>query len=229
MKKTFFTTFVILFLQIITAQEQKMDCATVNVSQPVSNFQYLKSDNKFVINKYDKWAEVTPQTAADVMRSLLSASDLNWFNFNREKKVEKTSQDFGYIKSVNNNIYYIKLLNKINFVANGIEYAVIKFHLYDNDNIYGFAEAMKKINGKWVSTSDSQTTMLLFFMGMIKTSYIDAIMKKHNTDNQALNKIIQSSTKNEKIDFNAIIHNINNELPNNNKLKNIYDENRIFK
>ena len=88
---------------------------------------------------------------------------------------------------------------------------------------------MKKINGKWVSTSDSQTTMLLFFMGMIKTSYIDAIMKKHNTDNQALNKIIQSSTKNEKIDFNAIIHNINNELPNNNKLKNIYDENRIFK
>lgn len=229
MKKTFFTTFVILFLQIITAQEQKMDCATVNVSQPVSNFQYLKYDNNFVIKKYDKFSEVTNKTEEELMRSILSASDLNWFNFNREKKVEKTSQDFGYIKSVNNNIYYIKLLNKINFVANGIEYAVIKFHLYDNDNIYGFAEAMKKINGKWVSTSDSQTTMLLFFMGMIKTSYIDAIMKKHNTDNQALNKIIQSSTKNEKVDFNAIIHNINNELPNNNKLKNIYDENRIFK
>jgi|GEM_PF-7023984 hypothetical protein len=229
MKKTFFTTFVILFLQIITAQEQKIDCATVNVSQPVSNFQYLKYDNNFVIKKYDKFSEVTNKTEEELMRSILSASDLNWFNFNREKKVEKTSQDFGYIKSVNNNIYYIKLLNKINFVANGIEYAVIKFHLYDNDNIYGFAEAMKKINGKWVSTSDSQTTMLLFFMGMIKTSYIDAIMKKHNTDNQALNKIIQSSTKNEKIDFNAIIHNINNELPNNNKLKNIYDENRIFK
>ena len=229
MKKTFFTTFVILFLQIITAQEQKMDCATVNVSQPVSNFQYLKYDNNFVIKKYDKFSEVTNKTEEELMRSILSASDLNWFNFNREKKVEKTSQDFGYIKSVNNNIYYIKLLNKINVVANGIEYAVIKFHLYDNDNIYGFAEAMKKINGKWVSTSDSQTTMLLFFMGMIKTSYIDAIMKKHNTDNQALNKIIQSSTKNEKIDFNAIIHNINNELPNNNKLKNIYDENRIFK
>ena len=229
MKKTFFTTFVILFLQIITAQEQKIDCATVNVSQPVSNFQYLKYDNNFVIKKYDKFSEVTNKTEEELMRSILSASDLNWFNFNREKKVEKTSQDFGYIKSVNNNIYYIKLLNKINFVANVIEYAVIKFHLYDNDNIYGFAEAMKKINGKWVSTSDSQTTMLLFFMGMIKTSYIDAIMKKHNTDNQALNKIIQSSTKNEKIDFNAIIHNINNELPNNNKLKNIYDENRIFK
>ena len=229
MKKTFFTTFVILFLQIITAQEQKIDCATVNVSQPVSNFQYLKYDNNFVIKKYDKFSEVTNKTEEELMRSILSASDLNWFNFNREKKVEKTSQDFGYIKSVNNNIYYIKLLNKINFVANGIEYAVIKFHLYDNDNIYGFAEAMKKINGKWVSTSDSQTTMLLFFMGMIKTSYIDAIMKKHNTDNQALNKIIQSSTKNEKIDFNAIIHNINNELPNSNKLKNIYDENRIFK
>ena len=198
MKKTFFTTFVILFLQIITAQEQKIDCATVNVSQPVSNFQYLKYDNNFVIKKYDKFSEVTNKTEEELMRSILSASDLNWFNFNREKKVEKTSQDFGYIKSVNN-------------------------------NIYGFAEAMKKINGKWVSTSDSQTTMLLFFMGMIKTSYIDAIMKKHNTDNQALNKIIQSSTKNEKIDFNAIIHNINNELPNNNKLKNIYDENRIFK
>ena len=229
MKKTFFTTFVILFLQIITAQEQKIDCATVNVSQPVSNFQYLKYDNNFVIKKYDKFSEVTNKTEEELMRSILSASDLNWFNFNREKKVEKTSQDFGYIKSGNNNIYYIKLLNKINFVANGIEYAVIKFHLYDNDNIYGFAEAMKKINGKWVSTSDSQTTMLLFFMGMIKTSYIDAIMKKQNTDNQALNKIIRSSTKNEKIDFNAIIHNINNELPNNNKLKNIYDENRIFK
>ena len=28
-----------------------MDCATVNVSQPVSNFQYLKYDNNFVIKK----------------------------------------------------------------------------------------------------------------------------------------------------------------------------------
>ncbi len=87
MKKTFFTTFVILFLQIITAQEQKNDCATVNVSQPVSNFQYLKYDNNFVIKKYDKFSEVTNKTEEELMRSILSASDLNWFNFNREKKL----------------------------------------------------------------------------------------------------------------------------------------------
>lgn len=229
MKKIIFTALGVLFLQITIAQEQQMDCATINVSQPVSDFQYLKYDNNFIIKKYDTFSEVTNKTEEELMRSILSASDLNWFNFNREKKVEKTSQDFEYIKLADKNKYYFKLFNKINFIANGVEYAVIKFHLYDNNSVYGFAEAMKKINGKWVSTSDPQTTMLLFLMGMINASYIDAIMKKQNTDNQELNKIIQSSINNRKLDFNAIIHNLNNELSSSNELKNIYDENRIFK
>lgn len=229
MKKTFFKILFVLYSSIVTAQEQQMDCATINVSQPVYKFHYLKYDKDFIIEKYDNFTQVINESEEELMRSILSASDLNWFNFNREKKVEKTSQDFNYIKLVDKKTYYFKLFNKINFIANGVEYAVIKFHLYDKNNIYGFAEAMKKINGKWVSTSESQVSMLVFFMGMIDASYIDNIMKKQNTDNQALNNIIHSSIKNGKIDLNAIIHNLNNQLSSNNVLKNIYDENRIFK
>lgn len=51
MKKIIFTALGVLFLQITIAQEQQMDCATINVSQPVSDFQYLKYDNNFIIKK----------------------------------------------------------------------------------------------------------------------------------------------------------------------------------
>lgn len=229
MKKSIFTTLAVLFLQIMIAQEQQMDCATINVSQPTSNFKYSMYEKNFLVKKYSNFSQVTNKTEEELMRSILSASTLEWYNFNREKKVEKTSQDFDYIKSVNENQYYFKLLSKINFSANGLEYAAVKFHLYDQQNIYGFAEAMKKINGKWVSTSDAQATMLLFFIGMIDNSYINAIMNNQPTDNVELNKIINSSIKNGKVDLNYIIDKLNNELSTNNALKKIYDENRIFK
>lgn len=229
MKKSIFTTLVVLFLQIIYAQEQQMDCATINVSQPTSNFKYSMYEKDFIVKKYSNFSQVTNRTEEELMRSILSASTLEWYNFNRERKVEKTSQDFNYIKSVNENQYYFKLLSKINFSANGVEYAAVKFYLYDQQNIYGFAEAMKKINEKWVSTSDTQATMLLFFIGMIDNSHINAVINNLPTDNVELNKITNSSIKNGKIDLNYIIDKLNNELSTNNELKKIYDENRIFK
>lgn len=229
MKKSIFTILAVLFLQIIIAQEQQIDCATINVSQPTSNFKYSMYEKDFLVKKYSDFSQVTNRSEEELMRSILSASTLEWYNFNREKKVEKTSQDFHYIKSVNENQYYFKLLSKTNFSVNGVEYATVKFHLYDQQNIYGFAEAMKKINGKWVSTSDAQATMLLFFIGMIDNSYINAIMNNQLTDNVELNKVIKSSMKNEKVDLNYVIGKLNSELSTNNELKKIYDENRIFK
>lgn len=229
MKKLIFTSLAMLLLQKNIAQEQQMDCAAINVSQPTSNFKYSMYEKDFIAKKYSHFSQVTNQTEEELMHSILSASDLNWYNFNREKKVEKTSQDFAYIKSADENQYYFKLFSKINFSANGVAYAAVKFHLYDQQNIYGFAEAMKKINGKWVSTSDSQATILLFFMGMVDTPYLNAIMKNQMTDNSELNKIIKSSVKNGKIDLNLIISQLNSQLATNDELKKIYDENRIFK
>jgi len=227
LKLLFFVTFL---CGIVNAQDQTFNCADMlNVSQQVANFHYERYNENYVVRKYDSFSQVTNSTEEKLMRSVLSASDLNWYNFNREEKVEKTSQDFNYIKKINADVYYFTLVNKVNFIANGVEYAVVKFHLYDNGKIYGFAESMKRIDNKWVTTEDYQITQLLFFMGMIDVKYIDAIMNNKQTDSAELNRIIEENIKNNNLDLNAIIFSMQNELSQNSKLTSILDVYRIFK
>lgn len=230
MKKIKLLFFTMFLCGIINAQDQIFNCAAMlNVSQQTSNFHYKRYDENYIIRKYDSFSQVANSTEEELMRSVLSASDLNWYNFNREEKVEKTLQDFNAIKNNNSETYYFTLISKVNFTANGMEYAVIKFHLYEKEKIYGFAEAMKKIDNKWVTTEDYQITQLLFFMGMFDVKYIDVIMDNKQTDNKELNEIINKNTKNNNADLNAIIFFLQNELIKNNKLTSILDIYRIFK
>ena len=230
MKKLRLLFFMVFVCGTVNAQNQVIDCAEMlNVSRQVTNFHYERYNENYIVRKYDSFSQVTNSTEEELMRSVLSASDLNWYNFNREKKVKQTSQDFNSIKKINADVYYFKLIGKVNFIANGIEYAVIKFHLYDRGKTYGFAETMKKINNKWVTTTDYQITQLLFFMGMVDIKYIDAIMNNEKTDNAEFNVIVNNNTKNNIVDLDAVIFYLQNELSQTDKLISILDAYRIFK
>ena len=223
--------FSVMFLcGIASAQDQIFHCAEMlNVSQQVTDFRYEKYNENYIVRKYDSFSQVVNSTEEELMRSVLSASDLNWYNFNLEEKVKETSQDFNYIKMASADAYYSTLVSKVNFIANGTEYAVVKYHLHYNGEIYGFAEAMKKNDNKWVTTKDYQVSQLLLFMGMVDITYIDAIVNNKQTDNAELNRIIGENTKNNNLDLNAIIFSLQKGLDQNDKLTSILDTYRIFK
>jgi hypothetical protein len=228
-QKTFFL-FLVLY-QIGFSQEQYMDCATtIIMNQNVQNLKVLKYPENLFIKKIQNFKSAKNDTPENLMISVLSSSNMEWYNFNKEKKTEKTNQDFKYISKINPNDYYAQLKYRIVFEANGTEYSIIKYVLFDNKKAYGFAESMKKINNKWFTTTDSGITNFVFFMGIIDVKYIDAIFNNSKSDNLLLNKIVSENDENGKLNLIKILKELENSLSKKDKeIISILDSQRIFK
>ncbi|RSC93664.1 hypothetical protein [Tenacibaculum singaporense] len=231
MIKNFMIVATLLCNSILFSQEQHINCAkNLLINQNTKNLRVLKYQKGFLAKKINSFSKVTNNTPEELMSSILSASTLDWYNYNREEKKEKTSQDFNYIKQIPSDKYFFELLYKITFEANGFEYAVIKYYLHNNDEVVGFAESMKKIEEKWVTTSESEISQLLFFMIMIDTEYISKIFKKQETNNKALNLIISNNIKQDKLNVNGLLIDLEEGLSSENEeLKLLLDPKRLFK
>lgn len=222
---------IFLCFQMIFSQEKKIDCATTMlVKQNIENLKVLKYPEKYYLKKIQNYKDITNSNPEGLMISVFSANNLEWFNYNKEKKVEKTNQDFLYISKASPDNYFCELKYKIHFEANGREYVVIKYVLFDNQSEIGFAESMVKINNKWFTTTEAGITNLVFFMGMIDVKYINAIFNNSTSDNITLNKIISSNINGKKINITNILADIENKLnKKDSEILKILDSQRIFK
>ncbi len=225
--------FYLFFISLTYSQVQQTDCAkSIFINQSVNNFRTLQYPQNTKARKINSFEEVKNSTPEELISSSLSATNLHWFNFNREDKKKKSSQDFNYIKNVNSDLYFAELLFKIEFEANGKEYAIVKYHLHDNNKSeLGFAEVMTKKDGRWYTISESEVSQLLFFMIMIDVKYINQIFNDGYSDNSDLNKILVDNKSNDdSIDINNVLFLLEKELSNDNEnIKAILDPKRIFK
>ncbi len=231
-KKLIISTFLLFSIKLSYSQDQQTDCANnLLINQSVQNFKILKYKEGTLAKKKGAFSQVSNNTPEELMSSIISATSDEWYNFNREKKKKKINQDFNYIKNISPDLYYAKLLYKVSFEANGVDYALIKYHLQDNNKpLLGYAESMKSINGKWVTSSESEISEFLFFMIMIDTKYIDHIFKGTKSDNPKLNDIIKSNTFNKEVNLNGVLKELQailNSEPE--KMKSILDTKRLFK
>lgn len=165
------------------------------------------------------------------MSSVLSATNLEWYNYNREKPTSRTTQDFNYIQSIDPSEYFFELKYKLSFSANGLDYCVIKYVLHNADNDpVGFAEAMKRIEGKWLTTTEAGITTLLLFMGMFETNFIENIFTNNKSDNNVFNNILEVNTHNNIVDLNGVLFDLEKELNKGNpELRKILDPIRLLK
>jgi len=227
----------IIYLSLIIncalwGQEQQMNCATtLLINQNVNNFKVFKYPKNYKSLKLNGFDEVTNTTPENLLSSVISASNLDWYNFNNEGKKEKTNQDFEAIKKTDSKDYFLELLYKVHFQANGSEYAIVKYYLHDkNKELLGYADAMKKMDNKWVIISETEVSQLMFFMIMIDTKYIDAIFNNKESDNITLNKIIIANRVNNSINLNNVLNELEEKLSSNNTtFKQIMDPYRLFK
>lgn len=213
-------------------QEQQMDCAnTIRINQITKDFKVFKYPENFKIEKLNSFNEVKNNSPEQLMSSIISATNLDWYNFNREEKKQNSSQDFVYIKQVSPEVYYLELLYKVTFKANGSQYAIIKYNLFDNEKpVIGYAEAMKKRDERWVTTSEAEISQFLFFMIMIDTKYIDNIFNNTRSDNSDLNQILNLNQFNGIVNINDVFNDLQKKLTKNEgNLKTILDPNRLFK
>ena len=209
-----------------------MDCAnTIRINQTTKKFKVFKYPKNFKIEKLNSFDKVKNNSPEQLMNSVISATNLDWYNFNREEKKQNSSQDFAYIKQVSPKVYYVELLYKVAFEANGSQYAIIKYNLFDNEKpVIGFAEAMKKKGERWVTTSEAEISQFLFFMIMIDTKYIDNIFNNTESDNSSLNQILNLNQFNGIVNINDVLNDLQKQLTESEgDLKSILDPNRSFK
>ena len=131
---------IILILLIATfylpcyGQEQQMDCAnTIRINQTTKKFKVFKYPKNFKIEKLNSFDKVKNNSPEQLMNSVISATNLDWYNFNREEKKQNSSQDFAYIKQEVLKFimwnYYTKLLLKqmvLNMQLSNIIYLIMK-------------------------------------------------------------------------------------------------------
>lgn len=228
MKKILIFQFLLLSVQVF-AQKQQINCASnLQASQTIKNMGYIRYPDSLVVTKYSAFEEVTNTTPEELMRSILSASSLEWKNFNTQKQITTSSQDFESIRNALDSNYYFVLESKIDFTASGNQYAVVKFRLFENGKIYGFAEGMVKKNNRWYTTEDAEINQLLFFMGMVDLDYIEAIFRQNETNNVQFDQIREQYLELGSINLTGLLSTLEQSLSEN-KLLEILDPNRIFK
>lgn len=197
--------FLIQTTLFFSQEKNKLNCASnLSISTGVKNIKVLKYEKNTLLKKINFFNKVSNTNPEALMESILSASNLEWYNYNRISKRDKSSQDFNSIKEASVNDLFFELLYKFSFEVNGFEYSIIKFYIHDRGKIFGFAESMKKIDDRWYATSEAQISKLLFFFMAIDTHYIESIFNQKMTDNQVLNVIIRESIKNGNIDINRL-------------------------
>lgn len=227
----FFSTLICLSISSY-GQKQQFNCAeNLLVNQSVDKLAVLRYPEDTRVEKIASLAEAEFGTPEQLMSSVLSATSLEWLNANKEEDVTSSKQDFNYIKNIASSEYYFELKYKINFITNGVEYAVIKYLLYDDENEpISFAESFKKKNGRWFTTIESGITTLTFFLGMIDTDYLESIFLNENSNNSALNSIMFENTSNNQLNLNGVLKSLENGLNDGNEeLLLILDPKRLFK
>lgn len=228
MKNLLIFIFYLISLQIF-AQKQQINCAeNLQISNSIDQLRYTQYPDSLVVTKYDDFDEVTNTTPEELMRSILSASSLEWKNYNSERQLTKSSQDFETIENAVDSSYYFVLESKLEFVVNGLIHAIVKYRLIENGKLYGFAEGMIKKNGRWYTTSKAELNQIVFFMGMVDLEYIDAIFRKNNTNNDQFNQIREQYLESGTINLTGLLSTFEQSLSENELLE-ILDPNRIFK
>lgn len=228
MKKLLVLIFLLESIYLF-AQKQQINCAeNLQASNTLDAFTYTTYPDSLVLTKYDSFEEVTNGSPEELMRSILSASSLDWKNYNSEKQLTKSSQDFERIENAADSNYYFILESKLEFSGNGNQYAIVKYRLYEEGKLFGFAEGMIRKEGRWHTTSKAELNQIVFFMGMIDLDYIEAIFRQNETDNLQFNQVRNDYLNSGTINLTGLLSSLEQSLSENELLE-ILDPNRIFK
>lgn len=144
------------------------------------------------------------------MSSIISASSQDWEDLNTLggslESDKKTESDFLKVKKLDKNLTYFELLAKLEFVANGIEIAIIKFNLHqkkEEEPILGCL-VLQKENGKWKKTSKPSTTNISTVLLVFKADVLGRIIENKGI-NEIENKIINLVSDSNGVNFDLFL------------------------
>lgn len=231
--------FKILFFLICgcyVSQAQKFDvyCSTSPyLSSEVTDFKIHLYSPVFIAKRtYQNLSEVVNQYPEELVQSEMSVTSQAWSSFNYGVNREAEPKRYDMIKKADVTKNYAHLLYKVSYISNGIQYAIVKLHIYSEiqKDPTGFALAMKKQGNKWIICDDAAITDLMFMMIFLKQDALKNIFENNNTQNFVLDGFIKTSSQNGALNLNQLLSSIKNQLTKDKiSLETVLDPFRIFK
>lgn len=203
-------------------------------SYSVEKFNYYKYNEVPIYANLKKIEEVVNSTPERLIESFLSCSSREWDILNTlggEKNINsKTEEQYKRVTKIDKKKNYIKLINKIDFVTDGIPTSIMKFYiiLENTPNPQAGIMVAQQYNSKWYKTSTKMFNDIAFTLLRIKPELFDAIINKDFS-----NKLVEANKSNiysnNKLDFYKFSFFINNLKSSQNKeYENFKDSYSIF-
>lgn len=169
-------------------------------------FTYPKGTRAGMV--YNSLNEVENATPEELMSSILCANSQSWVNFNELTPSQISDDKIALINKADRSKNYFDLLHKIEFKANGVLYAVVKYRLTfeGGEKPLYMSETMIKHENRWQRVNESGLTNLIFMLGLTKTQYLNQLWDG-KSDKPELETIISQSLENGKLNLNQYIVN----------------------
>jgi hypothetical protein len=186
-----------MFPVIGLAQNPPSRCVKeIDLAQSVKNVSFIEypSETKVGMSFYNQ-NQVKNTTPEELMASILCANTQEWVNFNDLEPTVLSKEKELAINKAKRSENYFHLLSKLEFEANGLKYALIKFRLTIENNskpLY-MTETMVKIDNRWKRITESPLTNLIFMLGMTRQEYLMAFFKNTLTENKSFDDLKKQS------------------------------------
>jgi hypothetical protein len=218
---------IIVLLSIKMFSQVKYSKTITQFGLPINNdlMIYTTYPENFLIgiecNSYESCKNEFPE---QTLMSIISANNYEWDEKNYNYELKNNEKKYNLSKKLETNKYYFKLLRKLAFENNGQKYAIIKYHIRENDKIIPMCNILIKENNKWfVLKSEGSLTKAYLMFSYLSTNSLDALFKNKKLNILAFDEQTTKAYTKNKLDFSKAINSTSNSEMGENDLKVILD------
>ncbi|MFL0114114.1 hypothetical protein V2594_14915, partial [Tenacibaculum maritimum] len=125
-----------------------------------------------------------------------SADNYRWDSQNYDYKIKNHELKYKLRKELKKEEAFFELLLKISFRANDSDYAIIKYHVKEKDNILPNCSVLKKVKDKWkIIETKGSLTKAFFMFNYISVKALEALFNNSKININSYDKYIEKVYK----------------------------------
>lgn len=178
MQKAILVLLSVIFAQNISGQFKYLEIKT-SFGLPINDktaFYYKYPDDYVFSKECLKQEECKKTTPEEALISAFSSDNYNWEQSNYNYTIQSSEEKYKlkqHANTLNNNL---KLIRKIEFSVEEEKYALIKYHIKDNNKLIPFSSLLKKTGNDWlIEQPENSITKLYLMFNYLSKEALDAI------------------------------------------------------
>jgi hypothetical protein len=183
-QKTILVVLNIIFIPNIYGQFKYLEISTY-FGLPINNEAtfYYKYPNDYVFSKECLKQEGCKKTTPEeTLISVFSSDNYNWEQSNYNYAIKSSEKKYKLKQQLNTLSNNFKLIRKIEFSVAEEKYALIKYHINENNKLIPYSSLFKKVGNYWLIEQPENSISKLYLMfNYLSEKALDAIFLNQKT------------------------------------------------